>query len=66
MMVSKTKTKWEYGDFQTPNELAILATSVLRKLEIQPETIVEPSCGKGSLLLSAVICCFTSPFDKIP
>ena len=53
-MARKEKTKWEYGDFQTPPELARHAMSVLQKRGLHPATIIEPSCGTGAFLLAAL------------
>ncbi|HUE14950.1 MAG TPA: class I SAM-dependent methyltransferase, partial [Planctomycetaceae bacterium] len=61
-MTPRTKTKLvvavgrrrqvEYGDFQTPLELA---EDVCRRLGDQrPVTIVEPTCGVGTFLAAAV------------
>src|SRR5262245_32832012 len=50
----KTKEIWEFGDFQTPDELAMQIATVLRQLEIKPASIVEPTCGRGNLLISAI------------
>src|SRR5215510_13196167 len=50
----KTKETWEFGDFQTPDELAMQIATVLRQLGINPASIVEPTCGKGNLLISAI------------
>lgn len=52
-MALKTKEQWEYGDFQTPMDLAKQALSVLKNLGIHPQSVVEPTCGKGTFLLSA-------------
>lgn len=43
----------EFGDFQTPKELARLMMNVLQKKNFSPEIIVEPTCGLGSVLLTA-------------
>ncbi|MCG8352083.1 MAG: N-6 DNA methylase [Chloroflexales bacterium] len=50
----KTKETWEFGDFQTPNELAVQVVGVLQQLGINPVSIVEPTCGTGNLLTSAI------------
>lgn len=50
----KTKEIWEYGDFQIPNVLAMQVAVVLQRLGINPASIIEPTCGKGSLLISAI------------
>lgn len=52
-MVQKTKEKWEFGDFQTPQSLAEQAISALGYLNIDPQAVIEPTCGKGSFLLAA-------------
>jgi hypothetical protein len=49
----KTKAKTEFGDFQTPPALACAATQILRKLDIQPRSILEPTCGQGAFLAAA-------------
>lgn len=53
-MPTKTKQKVEFGDFQTPHELARKACEVLHRLGISPKSIVEPTCGKGSFLRASV------------
>ena len=50
--MKKTKEIWEFGDFQTPDKLALQVTSVLQNLNIDAESIIEPTCGKGSLLIT--------------
>lgn len=50
----KTKHKVEYGDFQTPDELAAQVCHVLAARGIRPASIVEPTCGRGSFLLAAM------------
>jgi hypothetical protein len=50
---SKTKTTTEFGDFQTPSELALAATRLLRDLGVKPRSILEPTCGKGAFVLAA-------------
>lgn len=50
----KTKAIWEYGDFQTPDDLAMQVAALLQELGINPASVVEPTCGKGSLLISAI------------
>ena len=44
------KQRVEFGDFQTPDVLARNVCEVLRNLDISPETVLEPTCGKGSFL----------------
>ena len=45
--------KKELGDFQTPEVLAELMTGIIKAKNAAIEVIVEPTCGKGSILLSA-------------
>jgi hypothetical protein len=49
-----TSKKIEYGDFQTPPELADKMVSLLQNMNFKPSVVVEPTCGLGSILLSAV------------
>jgi hypothetical protein len=44
----------EYGDFQTNDRLSFAITSRLLKKNIKPQILVEPTCGKGSFILSAI------------
>lgn len=53
MNLSNTKTR-EYGDFQTPLELTNRICKFLAASEIFPRSIIEPTCGKGNFLLSAI------------
>lgn len=54
--LTKTKTTIEFGDFQTPPELARKACEILTRLDFQPVTIIEPTCGRGNFLLAALEC----------
>lgn len=40
----------EFGDFQTPLELAKLVCQKLDEIGINPETVVEPTCGVGAFI----------------
>ncbi|MEK6233650.1 MAG: N-6 DNA methylase, partial [Planctomycetales bacterium] len=55
MTRTKTKTKRvaEFGDFQTPAELAEAVCAVVKRTIPSPRTIVEPTCGKGAFLVAA-------------
>jgi hypothetical protein len=44
------KAKVEYGDFQTPIELAELVCQKLIELGVNPDAIVEPTCGIGNFI----------------
>lgn len=48
------RTKIELGDFQTPPGLARTVCQVLVARGLAPRTIVEPTCGTGSLLQAAL------------
>jgi len=48
--MSIVKSKFEYGDYQTPEELAKACCLLLGKLGTSPKAILEPTCGVGSFL----------------
>jgi len=50
----KSKSKAEFGDFQTPYELALRASSLLFQQGLRPISVLEPTCGKGNFLLAAL------------
>jgi hypothetical protein len=52
--VAKTKQRTEFGDFQTPVPLADAVCDVLQRRRCDPASVVEPTCGLGKLLLSAL------------
>lgn len=51
---SDTKAKIEFGDFQTPPELAKAVCTLLAARGFSPKAIVEPTCGVGSLFVAAL------------
>jgi hypothetical protein len=53
MIRSLRKAKVEYGDFQTPTELAERVCQQLIELGVNPDIIVEPTCGVGSFIEAA-------------
>lgn len=53
-MARKKRDKWQYGDFQTPLPLARAAMDVLQRMNVEPMSIIEPTCGKGAFLLAAM------------
>lgn len=54
MVLLKGKRTCEFGDFQTPIELAHRVTdAVKRQIKIEPQSVLEPTCGHGSFLLAA-------------
>jgi len=44
----------EYGDFQTPKKLSDLTCKLLHSKNIKPQIVIEPTCGKGSFILSVL------------
>ena len=56
MGVSRGKSfvKAEFGDFQTPPALAQDVCRLLADLRVSPASVVEPTCGRGSLLFAAL------------
>lgn len=47
------KAQIEYGDFQTPLELAQKVCQKLVELGVKPDVIVEPTCGVGNFVEAA-------------
>lgn len=52
-MMSQEKTKAEFGDFQTPLNLARDVCRVIRHSGFAPSSIIEPTCGRGVFLRAA-------------
>ncbi|MGE3407695.1 MAG: hypothetical protein AB7I37_12835 [Pirellulales bacterium] len=50
--MAKNNKVAEYGDFQTPAGLAHQVCARLALWNLQPASLVEPTCGMGSLLLA--------------
>ena len=44
----------ERGDFQTPASLAAEVCGVLAQRGLEPRSILEPTCGRGSFLAAAL------------
>ena len=53
-MVKESAIQKQYGDFQTPRELTGGVCSLLKDLGIEPASVVEPTCGEGNFLYSAL------------
>jgi hypothetical protein len=49
----KTKSIREFGDFQTPRDLAAAAVQLLHRLAIEPKSVLEPTCGVGAFVSAA-------------
>jgi hypothetical protein len=52
MNKNKFNHKKEYGDFQTPLELAQLMVDIIKSNNILPDVVFEPTCGVGNILFS--------------
>jgi hypothetical protein len=52
--MTEAKLKLEYGDYQTPDELASHVCRVLGRFGIRPKSLVEPTCGVGGFLKAGV------------
>jgi len=50
----KSKAKVEFGDFQTPPELALQCCRLLIERGFSPASILEPTCGRGNFLAAAL------------
>ena len=50
MIDTQQKYKIEYGDFQTPIELANLICHKLLELNVNPDIVIEPTCGVGNFI----------------
>lgn len=54
-MTRKTLDKWQFGDFQTPHDLANRIVDVLKtNHNMSPDIVIEPTCGKGSFVRAAL------------
>lgn len=53
-MTDKTRSKEEYGDWQTDMELALAVCRRLKSEGIDPEVLVEPTCGVGNFVVAAL------------
>ena len=53
-MTRSKKRKFEFGDFQTPDELAYEVTQLLKSTEILPSVVIEPTCGLGSFIKNSI------------
>ncbi len=53
-MPKRSRRIIEFGDFQTPLELARDICSVLCRSEIRPASVLEPTCGTGAFVQAAL------------
>jgi hypothetical protein len=49
-MATNRNTQIEFGDFQTPPDLAREVCAVVRRAGFEPRSVLEPSCGQGTFL----------------
>jgi hypothetical protein len=54
-MNATRQTQIEYGDFQTPLELAKRVCEKLNELGVSPHTIIEPTCGVGAFVEASAV-----------
>jgi methylase of polypeptide subunit release factors len=54
MSARRSKQRIEFGDFQTPVDLSVRICDFLFDQGVRPSSVVEPTCGEGNLLLSAL------------
>ena len=47
------KRRVEFGDFQTPFDLAFSVATFLKTLDVRPNAVVEPTCGLGTFVKAA-------------
>lgn len=52
--MSAAKAKLEYGDYQTPADLAAACCRLLKRLGLRPKGLLEPTCGMGNFLKAGV------------
>ncbi len=53
-MAAKSRRTREYGDFQTPPQLANEVCSLLLRKGLAPGSVLEPTCGKGNFMVAAL------------
>lgn len=53
-MTSKANSKVEFGDFQTPPQLAERICAFINRTGFSPTSVVEPTCGIGTFLGAAL------------
>jgi hypothetical protein len=52
--IDETGSRREFGDYQTPPELADSVCALLHRNGVRPEYLIEPTFGKGAFILSAI------------
>lgn len=52
-MTAQKRHRIEFGDFQTPDALALQVCEHLRKIGLAPDVVIEPTCGIGAFVVAA-------------
>lgn len=52
-MIDPRKQRIEFGDFQTPDGLALDICQRLAEMGIRPDMVIEPTCGIGAFVVAA-------------
>src|SRR3989338_8903292 len=52
--MARSKNKVEFGDFQTPPELASRVCGLIKESGTSPVSLIEPTCGVGNFVFSAL------------
>lgn len=52
---AKEPNRAEYGDFQTNPKLAKSVIDFLKEKNINPHTLIEPTCGKGHFIVASLV-----------
>ena len=50
----KTAAQTQFGDFQTPIDLACQVTQFLSANGVSPSAVIEPTCGVGNFLVASM------------
>ncbi|MEA2104039.1 MAG: N-6 DNA methylase [Candidatus Cloacimonadota bacterium] len=53
LKLHNSKQKVEFGDFQTPDNLALQICDFISNNSYKPKTIIEPTCGVGSFIINS-------------
>lgn len=52
-MISAKNNRVEFGDFQTPYDLAVVVCKRLAEMGLAPRVVIEPTCGVGAFVKAA-------------
>ena len=53
-MARKSRSRAEFGDFQTPPDLAARVCALVARHGVRPASVVESTCGRGNFLTAAL------------